>query len=110
MASSRLKVERAAMMYLDMRGFNILELNWGLSKSKIDIVAEKHGKISFIEISQRDDSAELPLFTKSKADKLKMAGEAWADQNKYLGKYIFSSIEISKPGLAIIGFNEDILL
>lgn len=93
-----------------MRGYKILELNWGLSRNRIDVIAEKNEKVSFIEVNQRDDTTELPILTKSKADKLKMAGEAWADQNKYSGDYTYCSVELSKPDSAVIGFNEDILI
>jgi Holliday junction resolvase-like predicted endonuclease len=110
MASTRLKAEKAAKIYLEMRGYNILEVNWGLSKNKIDIVAEKNNEISFIEINQRDELSPVPILTQSKSDKMKSAAQAWVDQNKFRGKHVFSSIELNKPGYTVIGFNQDNLL
>jgi Holliday junction resolvase-like predicted endonuclease len=44
-STNDLKAETAASVYLQMRGYKIVERNWQRPRSKIDIIASKGGSI-----------------------------------------------------------------
>jgi Holliday junction resolvase-like predicted endonuclease len=108
----RKKAKKSARTYLEMRGFIVLELNWSLSRSKIDLIAQKTGLIYFISINyQADEASDLPVdpLTRAKLDQLNRNAEAWTSESKYTGKYVFASIELAGPNFSVIGFNEDLI-
>lgn len=101
----------AAKLYLEMRGFTIIELNWRRSRSKIDIVCRKSGEIYLVEVfyDPNSDIAMHPLVTNSWLNRLREAAAAWIEDNKWQGTYHFSSIEIAGQQYSIMGFSEDIV-
>jgi Holliday junction resolvase-like predicted endonuclease len=104
------KAIKAATLYLDMRGFEIYEANWGQGRYKIDIVASYKSKIYFIEVLYYKDLAssdQINLLTKEYTAKLKAAAEAWRDEAKYQGNYVFSRLELSGQDYSVIGFSDN---
>ncbi len=66
------KGEKIAERYLVRRGYKILERNYIVKGSEIDIIAEKDGEIHFIEVKTRSSSsfgnpADAVTFYKKKA-------------------------------------------
>jgi Holliday junction resolvase-like predicted endonuclease len=106
------KAIRAARLYLEMRGFKLLEQNWGLGKHKFDLIASKKELISFIDIDYSFDILDLSnnsLLTEGETNRIKNAIEAWTDQNKFVGKLSYSRLELGGPDFSILNFNENIV-
>jgi Holliday junction resolvase-like predicted endonuclease len=107
--SLKRKAEKEARLYLEMRGYEILELNWGLSRNKIDVITLYKSKINFVEvdyIKDLNDSDQVNLLTQAHSDRLRSAAEAWLDETKYSGDYTFSRIELTGPNFSVLSFNE----
>jgi putative endonuclease len=105
------KAETAARVYLEMRGFKILEQNWRLPSHEIDIIASKDGVVHFVEVRYRatsDQGSGFDSITASKVKRMQRAAWAWVDENKYRGEYVLSAIEIAGPGFTILGFIENL--
>ena len=105
------KAEQAARVYLEMRGFKILEQNWRQPRYEIDIVAEKDGRIHFVEVKYRFADGQgggLEAVTATKLKQMRKAAWAWVDENKWRGEYALSAIELAGPGFAVLSFIEDI--
>jgi Holliday junction resolvase-like predicted endonuclease len=104
------RAERAAKVYLEMRGFQVLELNWRRPRSEIDIVAEKDQTKHFVEVKYRHDDQQgggLEAITPSKLRHMERAADAWVEENKYQGEYVLSAIEIGGPEFAVLSFVEN---
>ncbi len=104
------RAERAAKVYLEMRGFRVLELNWRRPYSEIDIVAEKDGAKHFVEVKYRyndDQGGGLEAVTLAKLRQMRRAATAWVEENKYGGEYVLSVVEIGGPDFAVLGFVEN---
>jgi Holliday junction resolvase-like predicted endonuclease len=111
MLSKRL-AEKSSRSYLEMRGFEVLELNWGLSKSKIDIIAKKTDMVYFVEIKYYANLNEpnfIDPLTQSKVDRYNTSAEAWTNESKYSGKFTFASIELAGPNFTVLSFNENLI-
>jgi putative endonuclease len=104
------KAELAAKVYLEMRGFQIIEQNWRRPSYEIDIIARKDGVIHFVEVKYRfkdDQGSGLDAITASKLKQMRRAAWAWVDESKWHGEYVLSAVEIAGPDFSIIGFIED---
>lgn len=98
---------KSAKVYLEMRGYNIIELNWRRSKNRIDIIAEKNSEIYFVEVSlEGTDNTQVNA---SWVSKLHAAGESWVEENKWSKIVHFASILID-PGnnYSVMSFSTDI--
>lgn len=105
------KAEQAARVYLEMRGFKVLEMNWRLPRHEIDIIALKDQTIHFVEVRYRfsdDQGSGFESITESKLKRMRQAAWAWVDQNKYSGEYVLSAVEIAGPNYSVIGFIENV--
>lgn len=47
--------ENEAAYYLALKGYTLLDRNWRREKLEIDIVAEWHGEVVFVEVKTRSD-------------------------------------------------------
>ncbi len=106
-----MKAEQAARVYLEMRGFKIIEQNWRLPKYEIDIVASKEGVIHFVEVKYRatgDQGSGFDAITETKVKQMKRAAWAWVDDNKWRGEYVLSAVEIAGKNFSVIGFVENV--
>lgn len=107
------KAITAARLYLEMRGYQIHEQNWGMSRHKIDLITVKNNIINFVEIKYRLDETSninVEMVTESKLKSIKAATNSWLTETKYSGKYIYSSIELMGPSFSVISFDEYELL
>lgn len=105
------KAEAAARVYLEMRGFKIIEQNWRRPRCEIDIVAEKDGVIHFVEVKYRFKDGQgsgLDAITPTKLKQMQRAAWTWVDETKWHGQYMLSAVEIAGPGFAILGFIENV--
>lgn len=53
--------EKQAMLYLTMKGYTLLDCNWRHEHLEIDIVAEWHGEIVFVEVKTRSNENYAPI-------------------------------------------------
>lgn len=105
------KAEKAAVVYLEMRGYKILEQNWRTSRHEIDIIAQKDGTIYFVEVRYRKNDLQgggYDSLTASKLKKMHSSAWAWVDENKYRGPYSLAAIEVSGREFAVLGFIDNI--
>lgn len=105
------KAEAAAKVYLEMRGFSIIEQNWRRPRCEIDIIAKKGAVIHFVEVKYRqhdDQGSGLDAITRTKLKQMRFAAHSWVDETKWHGEYVLSAIEISGPGFAVLSFIENV--
>lgn len=77
--------ESAAVAFLERNGFKILERNYRFDRGEIDIVAEDHGIIVFVEVkSRRPGSLETPeeAITLQKESFLKRTAEGYLFEHR----------------------------
>ena len=105
------QAERAARVYLEMRGFKIVEQNWRRPQAEIDIIAQKDGVIHFVEVKYRfmdDQGSGLDAITASKLKRMRRAAWLWVDETKWHCQYVLSAVEIAGPKFSVIGFIENV--
>lgn len=105
------KAETAARVYLEMRGFKILEQNWRRPRCEIDIVASKDGVLHFVEVKYRrhdDQGSGLDAITASKLKQMQRSAWFYVDEVKWRGEYVLSAVEIAGPDFIIMGFLENV--
>jgi putative endonuclease len=97
-------------VYLEMRGFKIIEQNFRRPRAEIDIIAQKDGVVHLIEVKYRatyDQGGGLDAITSSKLKQMQRAAYLWVDETKYRGEYLLSAIEIGGPKFTVMGFIEN---
>lgn len=105
------KAEQAASVYLEMRGFRVLERNWRRPRCEIDIIAEKDGVRHFIEVKYRandDQGGGLEAITSSKLKQMRRAADTYVEEQKYRGEYVLSAIELAGRGFTVMSFIENV--
>lgn len=105
------KAEAAARVYLEMRGFKIIEQNWRRPRCEIDIIASKDGVIHFVEVKYRfndDQGSGIDAITPTKLKQMQRAAWTWVDESKWHGEYVLSAVEIAGREFTIMGFIENI--
>jgi len=105
------KAEQAASVYLEMRGFKVLERNWRRPRCEIDIIAEKDGVRHFIEVKYRANDLQgggLEAITASKLKQMRRAADIYVEEYKYRGEYVLTAIEIAGREFAIMSFVENV--
>jgi Holliday junction resolvase-like predicted endonuclease len=102
---------RSAKVYLEMRGYEIIELNWRRSKNRIDIIARKSSEIYFVEVVYEGlDNRDSLQVNASWVLKLRSAGESWVEENKWSGAAHYASILIDTGNdYSIMSFTIDIV-
>ncbi len=105
------KAEAAARVYLEMRGFQIIEQNWRRPRCEIDVVAKKDGVLHFIEVKYRRNDEQgggLEAITSSKIKHMQRSAWFYVDETKWHGEYVLSAIELGGSGFAVLSFIENV--
>jgi putative endonuclease len=105
------KAESAAKVYLEMRGYEIVEQNWRRPRCEIDIIARKNGVIHFIEVKYRfndEQGGGLEAITSTKLKQMQRASWVWVDEYKWRGEYVLSAVELAGADFAVISFVENV--
>jgi len=105
------KAETAAKVYLEMRGFKIIEQNWRRPRCEIDIVAEKDNVKHFVEVKYRYDDQQgggLEAITPAKLRHMHRAANSWVEEYKWRGEYVLSAVEIAGDSFAVMSFIENV--
>jgi putative endonuclease len=111
--STGLKAEAAAAVYLEMRGYEVVEKNYKRSRCEIDIVAQKDGHIFFVEVKYRrtdNQGAGLEAITTSKLKQMRYAAETWADEYKWQGPYQLSAVELAGDDFVVMSFIDNVIV
>lgn len=72
--------EDLAVVFLQSHGFTIVERNFRIRGGEIDIIAEKRGRIHFVEVkTRRDTSYGFPeeAVTRTKLQSITLTAHAW---------------------------------
>ncbi|MDL2363427.1 MAG: YraN family protein [Patescibacteria group bacterium] len=105
------KAEKAARVYLEMRGYKVLEQNWRRPNCEIDIVAAKNNVIHFVEVKYRKSEDQGGGYGSITATKLKqMQRSAWTyiEEYEWRGEYVLSAVEVGGREYAIMGFIDNV--
>lgn len=93
--------ENAAADVLRAKGYRILKQNYRCRYGEIDIIAEKYGDLSFVEVKTRQNlnyGRPCEAVTEEKKRHLKLAARCYLDEMKEKGyvprSYGFSIMEI----------------
>jgi putative endonuclease len=105
------KAEAAARVYLEMRGFQIMEQNWRRPQAEIDIIARKDDVMHFVEVKYRAGNQQgggLEAITPAKLRRMQRGAILWTEESKWPGEYVLSGIEIAGAGYSVLNFVENI--
>jgi putative endonuclease len=106
-----LKAEAAARVYLEMRGYIVLEQNWRRPRAEIDIIARKDNVVYFVEVKYRvtdQQGGGLDAITATKLRQMQRAAELWVEEEKYRGQYQLAAIEIAGDNFAVMSFIDNV--
>ncbi|HET7320381.1 MAG TPA: YraN family protein [Candidatus Saccharimonadales bacterium] len=106
------KAEEAAKVYLEMRGYKVVEQNYRRSRCEIDIVAQKGDIMHFVEVKYRKHDGQgsgLEYVTATKLKQMQFAADTWVDEYKWHGDYQLSAIEIAGTDFVVLSFIENVL-
>lgn len=105
------KAEVAAKVYLEMRGYKIIEQNWRRPRCEIDIIARKDDVMHFVEVKYHlndDQDTGLDTITSTRLKQLQRAAGVWVDEYKWSGEYVLSTVEIAGTKFSVMGFIENV--
>jgi len=83
--------ERAAARYLEKKGYKILENNYRVSGSEVDLIAKKDDTVCFVEVKTRSsDDHGLPeeFVDRRKRNKIIRAARIFTADEKYIELYV----------------------
>lgn len=106
------RAEAAAKVYLEMRGFRVLEQNWRRPRAEVDIIASKENVIHFVEVKYRRDDAQgggFDAITPTKLRQMRRGAEIWVEESKWNGEYVLSAVDVQGRDFSIMGFIENVL-
>ncbi len=77
-----LAAEDAVGVYLQERGWSVLERRWTGAGAEVDLIVEQGGCIRFVEVKLRaaDDPVGLEAVDDRKVARISRAAELWLDQ------------------------------
>ena len=92
------QAESAAIDFLKMKGFKLVERNWRTRVCEIDIVAEKDGTLYLIEVKYRRNGQQgsgLDYITNKKLQQMMFAASCWAQEHNWEDSYELAAIEVA---------------
>lgn len=106
--------EQAAVDYLRQNGFMIVERNYRVGRSEVDIIASRYDELHFVEVKTRKYgtmTAPEEALTEQKARALRRAASAYIAQHRSMLEPRFSLIAIEIVGERVesLRFVEDAL-
>ncbi len=106
----RLSAEQSASQYLEMRGFEVIELNFRRSRYAIDLIAKKNDEIYFVKLSVfGHDSYSYELVAPSHASEMRLAAASWIEESEWAGIIHYSVIEIEQHSQSVMSFIQDFM-
>jgi Holliday junction resolvase-like predicted endonuclease len=111
-AEKKRKAYASARLYLEMRGFTIIEQNFRRPRSLIDIIAKKDEVVFFVVVDYKPNDELLKAdSTNPSSDlikQLKSGALSWVEETKWGGKYMFSRVEIAGDSFTVMGFIDNL--
>ena len=106
--------EQAAVDYLRQNGFMIVERNYRIGRSEVDIIASRYDELNFVEVKTRKFitmTAPEDALTEQKARALRRAASTYMAQHRSPFEPRFSLIAIEMIGERVerLRFVEDAL-
>lgn len=101
------KAEAAAAVYLEMRGYKIVEMNFRRPRCEIDIIATKSDTVYFVEVKYRRNDSQgsgFEAITASKLRQMSYAAEVWVQECKWQGPYQLAAVELAGADFTVMGF------
>lgn len=86
-----------AARYLRDNGFRIISANYVCRFGELDIVAQKNGILSFVEVKTRNESTRtrpMEAVDEGKRERIKMASKSFLNYSKLKGEMKFDVIEV----------------
>jgi putative endonuclease len=105
------RAEKVAANYLEMRGFEIKEMNWRRPFCETDIIAQKGSVMYFVEVKYRktnDYGGGFDYITDKKLQRMQRAAEAWIQESKWSGGCQLAAVEVSGAQFTVEHFIENI--
>jgi len=93
--------EQAAVDYLRQNGFMIIERNYRIGRSEVDIIASRRDELHFVEVKTRKfGTMTTPeeALTEQKARALRRAASAYMSQHRSMLEPYFSLVAIEMVG------------
>ncbi|PID32103.1 hypothetical protein CR970_02195 [Candidatus Saccharibacteria bacterium] len=97
--------EQVAADYLRSKGYAVRDINWRTRYCEIDIVAEKHRVLYFVEVKSRrtgQQGSGLDYILPRKLRQMSFAAELWVAHNKWDGAYQLSALSIDAGQISFI--------
>jgi putative endonuclease len=106
--------EQAAVEYLRRNGFMIVERNYRIGRSEVDIIASRYDELHFVEVKTRKYSSMIApeeSITEQKMRAMRRAASAYMAQHRCMLEPRFSLIAIDVVGERVesLRFVEDAL-
>ena len=106
--------EQAAVDYLRQNGFMIVERNYRIGRSEVDIIAMRHDELHFVEVKTRKYNSMIApeeSITEQKLRAMRRAASAYMAQHRCVLEPRFSLIAIDVVGEQVesLRFVEDAL-
>jgi putative endonuclease len=106
------KAERAAALYLEMRGYTVLEQNWRRPQAEVDIIAQKDSSVFFVEVKYRASDKQgsgLDYITDSKLKKMQRGAALWVEETKWRGPYQLAAVEVAGRDYVVEHFIDNVV-
>ena len=92
--------EDEALLYLTLKGYRLLDRNWRFEHYEIDIIAEWHGEIVFVEVKTRSKGSAADAL---EAVDLKKKHDLIAAGHAYLNRHFTRDMAYSFDVITLIG-------
>lgn len=89
--------EKAAITYLEKKGYEILEENWVTGKAEVDIIALYRNTIIFIEVKTRSSvtfGQPEDFVGPAKQKQLELAAQAYIEMRSHKGEIRFDIVSV----------------
>ena len=97
--------EQAAVDYLRQNGFMIVERNWRVGRSEVDIIASRYDELHFVEVKTRKAGSMIApegAITEQKMRAMRRAASAYMAQRHINLEPHFSLIAIDVVGSSVV--------
>jgi Holliday junction resolvase-like predicted endonuclease len=102
------KAIQAARLYLEMRGYRVLEQNFRRPGAQVPIVADKDNCLFFVDVayfaSDEQLAADSSHLSADQVRQLKRGAVSWIEETKWQDTYQFAMVEVAGSGFIIMGF------
>jgi len=91
--------------YLATKGFKIVQINWKTKYCEIDIVAQEHNAVYFVEVKSRSSNRQgygAEYVTPKKLKQMQFAASMWVNEHKWQGEYQLAVVSVDGDEITLI--------